>query len=79
MLKMAGIKFELISDVDMHLLLEKEMRGGVSYISKTYGKSDQNNTIMYWNANNLYGWAMIQDLPYGGFKWLVMGKLINLI
>ena len=54
-LKMAGIKFELISDVDMHLLLEKEMRGGVSYISKKYGKSDQNNTIMYWDASNLYG------------------------
>ena len=25
---------------------------------------------MYWDANNLYGWAMIQDLPYGGFKFL---------
>ena len=26
--------------------------------------------IMYLNANNLYGWAMTQYLPYGGFKWL---------
>ena len=25
---------------------------------------------MYWDANNLYGWAMIQDLPYCGFKFL---------
>ena len=25
---------------------------------------------MYWNANNLYGWAMIQNLPYKGFKFL---------
>ena len=25
---------------------------------------------MYWDANNLYGWAMIQDLLYGGFKFL---------
>ena len=24
----------------------------------------------YWDANNLYGWAMIQDLPYTGFKFL---------
>ena len=31
---------------------------------------------MYWNANNLYGWAMIQDLPYGGFK-LLSRKEIN--
>ena len=25
---------------------------------------------MYWDSNNLYGWAMIQDFPYGGFKFL---------
>ena len=25
---------------------------------------------MYLNANNLYGWAMTQYLPYGRFKWL---------
>ena len=31
-LKMTGIKLELISNVDMHLLIEKGMRGGISYI-----------------------------------------------
>ena len=25
---------------------------------------------MYWDANNLYGWAMIQDLPHESFKFL---------
>ena len=63
MLKMSGIKLEKINNI-VHLFLEKGMRGGVSYISKRYSKSDQNNTIMYWDANNLYGWTMIQDLPY---------------
>ena len=43
----------------MHLFIEKRMRGGISYISKRYIKSNQNKTIMYWDANNLYGWAMI--------------------
>ena len=26
--------------------------------------------IMYLDANNLYGWAMCQYLPTGGFRWL---------
>ena len=60
----------------MHLFLEKGMRGGVSYISKKYSRADQNTEIMYWDANNLYGWTMIQDFPYCGFKWL-SNKEIN--
>ena len=61
MLKMTRIKLGLISDVDMHLLIEKRMRGGISYISKRYSKTDRDNKfIMYWDANNLYGWAMNQ-------------------
>ena len=54
----------------MHLFLEEGMRGGVSYISKRYSTADKNNTIMYWDENKLYGWAMIQDLSYCDFNWL---------
>ena len=46
------------------------MRGGINYISKGYSKSDQIKTIVYWDANNLYGWAMTQDLPVYDFKFL---------
>ena len=80
MLKMTGIELELISDIDMHLFLEKGMRGGISYIAKRHSKannkymeshdsSEESVYIIYPDANNLYGWAMIQYLPYGGFKW----------
>ena len=55
MLKMNGIQPEKISDIDVHLFLEKGMRGGVSYISKRYSKGDENTEIIYWDANNLYG------------------------
>ena len=48
MLKVTKIKLEKIHDVNVHLFIEKEMRGGISYISKRYAKSDDdNNTIMY--------------------------------
>ena len=50
------------------------MRSGVSYISKRYSKanndsSEETKFIMYLDANNLYGWAMSQHLPYSEFKW----------
>ena len=69
MLKMTEIELELISHTDMHLFIEKGMRGGISYVAKRYSKAnnaymkDYDNTeetiyIMYFDANNLYGWAM---------------------
>ena len=71
MLKMAGIKLQKIHDVDMHLFIEKGMRGGISHISKRHGKVDEDNKfIMYWDVNNLYGWAMNQPLPYCDFNFL---------
>ena len=56
MLKMTGVKLELISDADMHLFIEKGMRDGFSYISKRSSKTDEENKfVMYWDANNFYG------------------------
>ena len=34
MLKMTGVKLEKMSDIDMDLFIEKELRGGISYIAK---------------------------------------------
>ena len=40
MLKMAGIKLELIPDINIHLFIEKGMRGGIYYIAKGYSKAN---------------------------------------
>ena len=37
---------------------------------KEYGEKAPSKYIMYLDANNLYGWAMSQYLPTGGFRWM---------
>ena len=45
---------------------------------KDHSKDDEDNKfIMYWDANNLYGWAMNQPLPYCDFNFLTKKKLMN--
>ena len=50
MFKMTGIGLELISDIDMHLFIEKRMRGGISDIPKRYSKAN-NKYMQSHNAN----------------------------
>ena len=89
MLKMTKVKLELMTDINMYQFIEKGMRGGGSYIAKRYGKANNkymegydekkpSKYIMYLDANNLYGWAMSQYLPYGSFKWLSNEELNNI-
>ena len=72
---MTGVELKLISDIDNNLFIKKGMRGGILYIAKRHNKikdcyNKEKNSIIYWDANNLYGWGMNQPLPYGEFDWL---------
>ena len=82
---MSGINLELITDIDMYQMVETGLRGGESYIANRYSKPNnkymcdydndkESSYLMYLDANNLYGWAMSQPLPTGGFKWLKKHK-----
>jgi hypothetical protein len=42
-----------------------------------YNPTQDSSFIKYLEANNLYGWAMSQLLPTGGFKWMDDDKLEN--
>ena len=86
LLKMTGIKLELMTDVDMFKFIEKGMRGGISYIANRYGEANDkymkeynseksSKYIDYLDANNLFGWATSQCPPTGGFKWLTPKQL----
>ena len=81
LLKKTGVSLELLTDYDQHLFVEKGMRGGISMVSKRHARANNpavegydpekpNSHILYLDANNLYGWAMSQPLPTGGFRWV---------
>jgi hypothetical protein len=80
LLKKTNANLELLTDYDMHLMIEKGLRGGISMVSQRFAKAnnpsveshdlaDKTSYITYLDANNLYGWAMVQHLPTSGFKW----------
>ena len=80
MLKYTGCSLETIQDVDILLFIERAIRGGVSQCCnrfseannkymETYDSNKPSTYILYSDVNNLYGWAMSQCLPYGGFEW----------
>ena len=80
MLKLTKVKLELLTDINMLLMFEQGVRGGVSQISTRYAeannpymkKYDPNKPkkyIIYLDRNNLYGEAMSKPLPTHGFKW----------
>ena len=82
MLKLTKVRLELIQDLDMHLFVEKGIRGGISTVGEkrlceannpfmdSYDHSKPVSYIMYWDANAQYSWAMSQKLPWGGHKWV---------
>ena len=78
LLKQTGVELELLTDINQHLFVERGLRGGVTMVSKRFAKANNplcagydpskpTTWIIYLDANNLYGWAMLQPLPTGGF------------
>ena len=64
-LKYADIKLQTLQHKDLILLIESEIRGGISSVmGDRYVKSDENEKIFYIDDTNLYGHSMSQFLPY---------------
>ena len=70
-LKLTNIKLDFIKDKELLILLENNIRGGISSVmGDRHVQSDENKQILYIDANNLNGWAMSQYLPTGEFEIL---------
>ena len=65
----------------MLLMVEKGITRGICHAihryakvnnkyMKDYNKDEEESFLEYLDANNLYGWAMSEALPVGGFDWI---------
>ena len=79
-LKKTKVKLDLLTDIDMLLMIEKGIRGRLCHsinrypkannkCMKDYDKTKESSYLKYCNINNLYGWKMSQKLPVNRFKW----------
>ena len=80
-LNCTGIRLGLLTDPDM-LLFEHGIRGGITqavckyaaannpYMGDKFDPNEDTTYLQYLDANNLYGRAMSQPLPAGGFRWV---------
>lgn len=79
MLKTTKVNLDLLSDYDMILMLTKGIRGGLSQCCHRYAAANNKymenydpnvpaSYLIYLDANNMYGYAMSQYMPYGDFK-----------
>jgi len=74
-------------------MIERHKRGGLCFVGSkryvqannkyldNYDKSKPSTFIMYWDANNLYAFAMSQCLPYKDLKLyndITLDRILNL-
>ena len=78
--KKTEVKLKLLTDINMLLMIEKGIRGGMCQSTHRYAKANnkymknydekiESSYLTYLDANNFYGWAMSQKLPVNGFMW----------
>ena len=80
-LKKTKVKLDLLTDIDVLIMVEKFIREGIcqsiyqytkinkKYL-KDYDKNKESLNLQYWDVNNSYDWVMPQELPVNNFKWI---------
>ena len=74
------VDLELIHDAEILTMIEKSQRGGLTVVGRyakandkrmgeNYDKTKESTYISYVDASNLYGFAMVQPLPYKDLKF----------
>ena len=84
------VRLELLSDVDIHQMVQTGITGGVCLAQNRYAKANNKHIkasynpsmisstfVIYLDANNLYGYAMCLPLPTHGFEWMSETELVD--
>ena len=87
---MTNVSIEFMRDVDMCSTISKNIRGGLCttgsiryakannpYMKELYIPDEETCFIFATYANNLYGRAMTEPLPYGNFEWFNPSHITN--
>ena len=72
-LKKTKVELELLTNIDILLMVKKGVRGGICHAIHRYAKANnksmknydrdmESSCLMYLDASNLYRWAMSQKL-----------------
>lgn len=82
MLKYTRVEIEMMSDIDMIQFVKANIRGGLSYVSTRHfdvdverEKRGEDVSLLYVDANNLYGAAMRFAMPVSDYQWLTEDEL----
>ena len=78
-LKYTGVNLQTLQDKDMILLIEKNIRGGISSVMGDRDVASDEKKILYVDANKLYGHSVCQLLPYDEIKFDKNVKLENIL
>lgn len=76
-LKTTGVSIEMISDMEQLNMIEQAIRGGLSYadtryanVGENFSPSETQEWMLFLDVNNLYGYAMMYQLPVGQYMWV---------
>ena len=82
MLKKTKVKMELMDDIDMIHFIRSNIRGGLSYVNHRHFhveeekiKRGSDTSLVYVDANNLYGAAMRFPMPLKDFQWMANSEI----
>lgn len=63
-------EIEICSNAEINMLVESNIRGGLSFVNTRYAKKTSNSVLAFLDATNLYGLSLSSYLPLHSFEMI---------